>query len=334
MSKKNVLFFSRESYSKLKSQQYSISDIKALRKIFNKVLITNQVFSFNFFKADIYYCWWASGSIIPLVYAKLLGKKIFVVAGGNEATQYYDSVTCVPQGYASYNFVKKFLIRLVLKYATEVICVSQFQKKEADKIHKRDYTVIYNSVDNNVFKNIGTNRKFITMIANFDSISFVIKRVMNFIEACSKVKNKLPDKKFLIIGQSGNKTQLALKRIKELKLTRHVKIMNLVENKKIPEILNLTSTYVQISDVETFGVSCLEAHLCGCKLVLSRQGALPEIFSEDAIFCDHNDIVDISKKIIQSEASKTKVIEKSVLKYDILAKQVKLEKLFKAHHVI
>ena len=128
MKHKNILFFSMEEKEKLLSQQYSLTDIYCLKKLFKNVFVTNKIFSKKYFDSDIYFSWWASGSIIPMIYALILSKKIYVVAGGNESTIYYDSVTKQGAGYTAYNPIKKLIVRFVLRNATKVICVSNFQK--------------------------------------------------------------------------------------------------------------------------------------------------------------------------------------------------------------
>lgn len=64
-------------------QQYSLQDINILKDLNFNVKIASNFFDIPW-RSDVYFSWWASGSILPLIVAKLSRKPIIVVAGGNE----------------------------------------------------------------------------------------------------------------------------------------------------------------------------------------------------------------------------------------------------------
>ena len=51
-------------------------------------------------------------------------------------------------------------------------------------------------------------------------------------------------------------------------------------------IYNLAEAYVFPSLYEGFGISLLEAMACGCPVITSSRGAIPEIAGNQAIFVD------------------------------------------------
>ena len=316
MEHKKVLFFSSEKKEKLLSQQYSLTDIYCLKKLFKKTMITNKLFSYKYLDADIYFSWWASGSIIPMIYSFIFSKKIYVVAGGNESTIYFDSITGKGAGYTAYNPIKKFIVRFVLRHATEVICVSNFQKNECLKLVKRDYLVVYNGIDTDTFKPLSLPREYLTMVCNLEKSVVEIKRLKNFIYACSELSKSENNIKVMIVGKHGNAYQEVSELVKELGLDEQFNFIDLVDNAEMPRIYNESKVYVQVSDTETFGVSALEAYKCGCKLVLSRSGALEEVFSDVGFFCNHNDYSDITRSLKAALNSTENVNNKNILNYN------------------
>lgn len=77
-------------------------------------------------------------------------------------------------------------------------------------------------------------------------------------------------------------------------------------------LYNLTSVFVMPSLYEGFGLPILEAMKCGCPVVTTREGSIPEIAGEAAFYVDAYDVSDIANgvgevfynKKIQAQLSK------------------------------
>lgn len=297
---RRVLFYSSEGFDSIQYQQYSLNDIEILKQLGYEVeYFSSFSWKMLFCKYEFFFCWWVSGSILPVLVSKFTKTPSIVISGGNEAISYFDSVTNLPRGYSAYNFVKRFLVRLSLKYATHVLPVSNFVKDANLKIHLRDYTVVYNAIRTNQFSSSFVScdeRRAISMVSNFNFDAVSIKRVYPFLSS-TDFFDFSNDNYFEILGKDGSEYSRVLSYVSDLKNKDYIRLSKAVSNSEMSLFYSRVAVYCQISDTETFGMSVAEALASGCKLVLSCRGALPEIYSHVASFCDHNDPFSIYSSI-------------------------------------
>ncbi|OGH11875.1 MAG: hypothetical protein A2857_02690 [Candidatus Levybacteria bacterium RIFCSPHIGHO2_01_FULL_36_15] len=86
---------------------------------------------------------------------------------------------------------------------------------------------------------------------------------------------------------------------------RNVNVIGFVEKKDLIKIYNMAEIFVMPSIYEGFGLPVLEAANCGCPVVTTRCGSLPEIIGESAVFVDPKDIEDIANGIDKVLSNKT-----------------------------
>lgn len=86
----------------------------------------------------------------------------------------------------------------------------------------------------------------------------------------------------------------AEKLLKELNLTKKVKLLDAVPQKDLPTIFQNASMFVYPSFYEGFGMPPLEAMNIGTPVILSKASSLPEVGLDSALYCDPNDIYDIA----------------------------------------
>ncbi|MCB9211129.1 MAG: glycosyltransferase family 4 protein [Ignavibacteriales bacterium] len=318
--KKLVCFFSNEPKELLLQEQYSLQDINILNDLGFEVVIANSFKSIPL-KCDLYFSWWASGSILPLIKAKFSVKPIIVVAGGNEVMFYKDSFYNEYAGYLATPYYKKIATKITLRFSTKLLVVSNFMLNDVKKIGAKSPIVVYNSVDTIKFKPSLAEKMFITIIMRLEKNTVRLKRGHNFIKAIPQILKNYPEQQFLVIGEKGNAYEELKKLSIDLGISRNIKFLGSVNNSEIVEWLQKTKVYVQISDTETFGVAIAEAMSCGVPVVVSNRGAIPEIVGKLGIFVDHNDPLSISRGILStlnqpqdkinesSQAVRTRMIE-------------------------
>ncbi len=295
----NVCFFSNEGYDKILKQQYSLQDINILSDLGHNVTVSSNFFEIPW-KSDLYFCWWASGSFLPLIKALISRKPIFVIAGGNEVMFYRDSLYGTPIGYLSTPFYKKIATRITLYLADEIFVVSEFMIDDVIKLCNRKPKVVYNSVDTNLFRiNESVKREFITTVFNIEKGPFITKRGEIFLKSIPAVLEKFPDQKFIIIGREGNAISEFNQIVDTHSLRNNVKIISNIDNSEMPLYYQKSKIYIQLSDTETFGLSVAEAMSCGTPVIVSKRGALPNLVGEDGVFVDHNDPESVSLKMIE-----------------------------------
>lgn len=287
-NKKKICFFTNEPMDQLLKEQYTIQDINILKDLNFNVVIANS-FKTIPYNCDLYFSWWASGSIIPFIKAKLNRKPIIIVAGGNEAMFYRDSLDKQAAGYLATPFYKKIATKITLKYSDAILVVSKFMLSDVIKLGAKLPYVVYNSVDTDKFIPSSLEKKYITTIMGLEKKTVKLKRGFIFIEAIAIISKKLPDQEFLIIGSKDDAFHEIFEIAKKIGIADKLKIIGSVNNSEIINWLQQTKVYVQISDTETFGVAVAEAMSCGVPVVVSRRGALPEVVGEYGEYVNNND---------------------------------------------
>lgn len=85
--------------------------------------------------------------------------------------------------------------------------------------------------------------------------------------------------------------------IAKLELHNQVRRLGFVPTEELVGLYNLAKVYVQPSLFEGFGLPVVEAMACGCPVVCTQEGALPEVVGENAIYVDAKDSKSIAAGI-------------------------------------
>jgi glycosyltransferase involved in cell wall biosynthesis len=295
---KKACFFSRSEKAQIQREQYLIQDINILKDLGYSVIIATKFREIPR-NCDLYFSWWASGSILPFIVSSIVRKPIIIVAGGNEAMFYRDSITKRPKGYLSTPWYKKIATRITLKFSTRVLIVSEFMRNDVMKLGANNPILVHNSVNTDQFVPTDTERTEITTMFSFDRDMVELKRGYILLQAIPLVLHKYPRQIFTFIGRIGNGYDEFCNTCKELGITQNVKFMNHILNKEVVNWLQRSKLYIQISDTETFGVAIAEALSCETPVVISNRGAIPEVVGDLGIYVDHNNHKDVANGIIK-----------------------------------
>lgn len=297
----HACFFSNESLDQLKKEQYSLQDIAILSDLGFRVTIATS-FGEIPFSCDLYFSWWASGSILPLIKARLSSKPILVVAGGNEAMFYRDSLTGNPLGYLAAPWYKRLATRLCLRYADRVLIVSPFMERDVRALGAANPLLVPNSVDIQRFIPGTAIRQVVTTIFNLDEGVVAIKRGETFLRSLPKVLQRFPGARFVIIGRKGNAYSRLSALAGQLGVSDRLVFVGHIENADVVSWMQQSLAYVQISDTETFGVAIAEAMSCGTPVVVSPRGAIPDLVGDLGIYVNQNDPDSVARGIGQALA--------------------------------
>ncbi len=139
--------------------------------------------------------------------------------------------------------------------------------------------VVHNAVDTKLFRPSSQRheRLRIGIIANL----IPIKGHTDFLEMAAHLREEAIDAEYWIVGDDIHQTgygQKLRRRVAELGLACAVKFLG--HQSDIPDILNQLSIVVCASHVEPFGRCVAEAMACGCPVVATRVGGIPEVVED------------------------------------------------------
>jgi glycosyltransferase involved in cell wall biosynthesis len=315
MKKNKVCFFSTSGKEQIEKEQYSILDIRILHDLGYEVEIASNLRGIPW-DCDFYFSWWASGSILPFIISFLRMRPIFVIAGGNEAMLYRDSLTNKPKGYLATPFYKKIATRITLKFCTKTLIVSEFMRNDVTRLGAKSPILVYNSIDTKKFISSGVKRTEITSIFKFDYDVVEIKRGFVLLESIAKVIIEYPDQVFTFIGGKGDVFDKFVEKSIDLQVYNNIRFIDNIPNEEVINWMQRSKMYIQISDTETFGVAIAEAMSCQTPVVVSARGAIPEVVGNLGVYVDHNDPNDVAKGIL-------KILKLNQEEYNELGKQLR-----------
>lgn len=232
-----------------------------------------------------------------------------------------------------YNILKKIydpiFSKYILKKARRIICVSHIErilliKRFGSVLGKKIYT-IPNGVD-------------IKQIRSAKPFSFKGKMVL-YIGRIEKYKNldiavkclrHLPEEFRLYIIGSGTYRNRLLQLSNKLRLTERVRILNPQPDKQVYRFLKTCSIFINLSSVEAFGISVLEALAAKKPSIVNNKLGLRELASkfEGLVRAIDLNLVNPRKlaDIILQEHGKEKEVDLSEYDWDNIAQ--KIEKIY------
>jgi len=251
--------------------------------------------------------YWA---FFPTLLGKIFKKKVFIILNGSD---------CASIPSIKYGMLGKFPLKLVCKmsyrFASYLLPVSSSLVSVKNTYYsddefsfqgykfffpeiKTNYEVVYNGVDNQFWKPLGTDRKesnsFISVFSNYSQF---IRKGGDIIFEISK---KLPDCKFYIVGFDKPKQTI----------NNHVIFLGKLNPEELKYYYNNSQFYLQLSVFEGFGVALCEAMLCECIPIGSSVNVIPDIIGDTGFILNNRNIFEL-EKLIRKAITCTKKKEKA-----------------------
>ena len=227
---------------------------------------------------------------------------------------------------------KKLLLENTIKHADKLICISKFTANELlhyyPNIDNSKIEVVYNGFE---YKEINLNSKIITSTLDKfkikkDYLLFVgtlspHKNVKRIVEAFNELKKQGYDYNLVICGKKGWLYDDIFSQVKYLNLENEVIFTGYVTDEELEVLYRNTKLFVFPSLYEGFGFPPIEAMARKVPVLTSKEGALPEIVGDAAVFCDAYDVNDIASKIVE-------IIENEKLKKSLIQSGLERIKYF------
>ena len=238
-------------------------------------------------KSDIFFVWFAGvQAIFSVFFAKILRKKVIVVAGG------YDVVYEPKIDYGVFmKWYRAAMALIVFKESDVAIPVSESTKRELlQNTRPKKVVLIYNGIDTDYFKPQGAKKDIVITVGAINKSNLKRKGLETFV----KTSVHLPETRFVLVGSSDG----SIERLKRI-AGENVEFKGFVKLEKLLSLYQESKVYVQLSFHEGFGVALAEAMSCECVPIVTRRAALPEIVGDCGIYVPYDDDVMAAKKIRQ-----------------------------------
>jgi len=239
-------------------------------------------------KSDVFFVWFGADvqAIFSVFFAKILRRKIIVVAGG------YDVVYEPKIQYGVFmKWYRAAMSLIIFKESDVTIPISESTKRELlQKTKPKKVVLIYNGIDTDYFKPQGEKKDIVMTVGAITKSNLKRKGLETFV----KTSVHLPETRFVLVGSSDGS-------IERLKRTagENVEFKGYVKPEKLLSLYQESKIYAQLSFHEGFGVALAEAMTCECIPIVTRRAALPEVVGNCGIYVPYDNDVIIAEKIRQ-----------------------------------
>jgi len=170
----------------------------------------------------------------------------------------------------------------VVQKLDHIVTVSECSRTDiADAFDRPESKIglIYNGIDTDTFKPQADVERKPFRIMTTASADQPLKGLKFLLDAIAQLKPKYPAIELLIVGKlsEGGQTE---KQLKRLKLKSSVNFVTGITTEALVKYYSEASVVVSPSLYEGFGLPAGEAMACGCAVVSSDGGALPEVVGD------------------------------------------------------
>jgi len=300
-NKKKICFYVRTRHPEIFNiVDFYSNDIKIFKELGYEVAIANRLRNIPK-DCDLFFIWWWSSGIVPLIYSKFLGKPAIMI--GN--LHYSDTSI---QGYKSRPFYVKLFIKYCLKKSDVQLATSKFEFDEISNLKPSNLKMIYHAIDMSKyeFKSFKEREPILFTITHLTKYNVRRKCVKEIIEAFNIVIKNYPEYKLYIAGGTNDDGYPELyEKVKSLNLLNKVIFLGRISDREKILMYQKCNIYIQPSYFEGFGLAIAESMACGAPVITSSRSAIPEVVGNLAVFAEPDDISGIAGGIVKILSDKS-----------------------------
>ncbi len=202
-------------------------------------------------------------------------------------------------------FYFRLFFKRTIHNSRAIITVSNTVKKDILRhfdVDEHKIKVIYPGIDSifkktidfDVTKKYSLPEKYILFVGNIEGKKNLTRLLLAYKEL---INQKKIDHKLVLVGKDGWKNKSVYKTITKQNLKEHILFTGYVPKKDLPAIYSMADLFVFPSIYEGFGIPPLEAMACGTPVIVSNQGASPEVCRDACLQVNPYDIHGMAKGI-------------------------------------
>lgn len=329
MSKPRICFHARGVEKNFKLIDFYSNDIKILEELGYDVHLSWKTSTISL-NCDVYYIWWWSSGIIPLLIAKFRRKPAIMI--GNIHLQ----DTSI-QGYYHRPFYIRLFIKFCLRFSDVQLTTSKIELDGIVKLGAKNPYFIYHAVDANKYKfsPVENREKFILCVSRFFMFNIKRKKLIELLLAFKKVHTLIPDYKLILVGNKDDDGfEYLMSKINEFNLVNDIDLPGFISEEEKLVLFEKCCLYLQPTEYEGFGMAIAENMATGSPIITSKKGAVEEIANGCVVFVDPNnsdEIADAIVSLINNQELRKELSEKGRLRiissFQIENRKIAIEKL-------
>lgn len=205
-------------------------------------------------------------------------KKILTVHGADFYVPYFMRANITKPKVWFQQKILDLIMPNIINDIDKFIAVSNFIKSELMKLNipEEKIEVVYEGVDK-IFRPLNNIKN-----KNFCNYILSDAPTNELFEVYSQLKKQDINHKLFIVGKR-EYTNKGMQIVQNLRLQKDVKFLGHISQNELVELYNFAGVFVHLTGYEGFGLQNLEAMSCGCPIVSSNVGAIPEVVGDAGI---------------------------------------------------
>lgn len=296
--KKTILFYVNiDDLSLVNDISFYEQDVRALNELGYDVLISNQYRDFLMLQYDYIYIWWWSYSLLPVVWSRLMHKKI-IIAGAF----HYSTPLMTGTDFVRRSLLFKLMVKFSLRFANANIFVSNYELSDVtSNLCVNQPQLVHHGIDVDNYqvkqKVLPSGRIQVLMISWLEEHNIKRKCIKESVLAIEELYNKGVEVDFLIAGRHGKGFDDFKLFLESQNCYKNIHVLGHISESKKIRLLQDSDIFLSPTLYEGFGIAIAEALSCGCAVITSDNGAASEVANDAALYADPLSVEDIALKL-------------------------------------